>query len=199
MTHPTLFDTKTPAAGLPTARPAAAGAPLVVGLDLSLRCTGIAGVGWTDIVRTNLRGDQRLSYLIDTIGSFIKAADMVVMEGPSYGHANLGGHEELAGLRCAIRLWCHRRKIPYGIVPPSSLKLYATGRGNAVKGEIRSAIADRYGVHTEGAGRYDEADAYAALAMGLHWLGYPLTEVPDRNAAALNGCKWPTETVAVAR
>jgi len=190
---------KTPAAGLPSPRPAAAGAPLVIGLDLSLTCTGIAGAGWTDIVRTKLRGDHRLGYLVDTIGSFIKAAEMVVMEGPSYGHAGLGGHEELAGLRCAIRLWCHRRKIPYGVVPPSSLKMYATGRGNATKGEIRSAIADRYGVETEGAGRYDEADAYTALAMGLHHLGYPLAEVPERNAGALAGCVWPELVPAAER
>jgi Holliday junction resolvasome RuvABC endonuclease subunit len=198
MTDLTLFDTKTPAAG-PTPRPAAGTTrPLVVGLDLSLTCTGIAGTGWTDHVRTKLRGDHRLGYLVDTIGSFIRSADMVVMEGPSYGHANLGGHEELAGLRCAIRLWCHRRDIPYGVVPPSSLKLYATGYGRASKGEIRSAIADRYGVETEGAARYDEADAYTALAMGLHHLGYPLADVPERNAKALDGCVWP-EFVAVAR
>lgn len=199
MTHPTLFDTKTPAAG-PTTRPAAGTSrPLVVGLDLSLTCTGVAGVGWTDNVRTKLRGDNRLGYLVDSIGSFIKAADLVVMEGPSFGHVGPRAHEDMAGLRCAVRLWCHRREIPYGVVPPSSLKLYAAGYGKAAKGEVRSAIADRYGIHTEGGARYDEADAYAVLAMGLHWLGYPLAEVPDRNAAALNGCKWPAGTVAVAR
>jgi Holliday junction resolvasome RuvABC endonuclease subunit len=158
----------------------------------------VAGVGWTDIVRTKTRGDHRLDYLVTTIGTFIKAADMVVMEGPSYGHAGLGGHEELAGLRCAVRLWCYRHRIPYGIVPPSSLKLYATGYGKASKGEIRSAVADRYGHHTEGVGRYDEADAYVCLAAGLDWLGYPLAEVPERNAKALSGCAWP-DLVAVAR
>jgi Holliday junction resolvasome RuvABC endonuclease subunit len=189
--------TETPAAGL-TPRPAAAGAPLVIGLDLSLTCTGVAGVGWTDHVRTKTRSDARLDYLVTTIGTFIKAADMVVMEGPSYGHAGQGGHEELAGLRCAVRLWCYRHRIPYGIVPPSSLKLYATGNGRATKGEIRSAVADRYGHHTEGAGRYDEADAYVAMAMGLHHLGYPLAAPPERALKALDGCVWP-ELVAVAR
>ncbi|MGW0550520.1 hypothetical protein, partial [Streptomyces altiplanensis] len=148
--------------------------------------------------RTKLRGDARLHHLLLTIGSFIKAADMVVMEGPSYGHAGLGGHEELAGLRCAIRLDCYRRGIPYGIVPPSSLKLFATGSGRATKGEMRSAVADRFGHHTEGVGRYDQADAYAALAAGLHWLGYPLATVPERQAQALDGCAWP-EIVAAAQ
>lgn len=193
----TLFD-QTPAAGL-TTRPAAGTTPvpLVIGLDLSLTCTGVAGPGWSDIIRTKLRGDARLDYLLITVASFIKQADMVVMEGPSYGHANLGGHEELAGLRCSVRLYCHRRKIPYGVVPPSSLKLFATGNGRAAKGEVRSGVADRYGHHTEGAGRYDMADAYTAMAMGLHHLGYPLAAVPERALSALDGCAWP-ETVAVA-
>jgi Holliday junction resolvasome RuvABC endonuclease subunit len=194
----TLFD-QTPAAGMPTL-PAAAGAtPLVIGLDLSLTCTGVAGVGWTDIIRTKTRSDARLDYLVTTIGSFIKAADLVVMEGPSYGHAGLGGHEELAGLRCAVRLWCYRHRIPYGVVPPSSLKLYGTGNGRATKGEIRSAVADRYGHHTEGVGRYDQADAYVALAMGLDWLGYRLAPAPDRAAKALDGCAWPEQIPVVAR
>lgn len=191
--------TETPAAGLPT-RPAAAGAsPLVIGLDLSLTCTGVAGDGWADIVRTKTRGDARLDYLVTTVGSFIRSADLVVMEGPSYGHAGLGGHEELAGLRCTVRLWCYRHRIPYAVVPPSSLKLFGTGSGRATKGEIRSAVADRYGYHTEGAGRYDMADAYVAMAMGRAWLGYPLATVPDRQAKALDGCAWPEQIPAVAR
>ncbi|MDQ3028987.1 MAG: hypothetical protein M3R09_02935 [Actinomycetota bacterium] len=173
--------------------------PLVVGLDLSLTCTGIAGAGWSDIVRTKLRGDARLDYLVLTIGSFIKRADMVAMEGPSYGHAGLGGHEELAGLRCAIRLDCYRRGIPYGIIPPSSLKLFATGNGRAAKGEMRSAIADRYGIHTEGACQYDEADAYVLLAMGLDHLGHPLADVPPSHSRALDGCDWSTFDKAVSR
>jgi Holliday junction resolvasome RuvABC endonuclease subunit len=193
-----LFPT-TPAAGLPAARPAAVTRPLVVGLDLSLTCTGVAGADWTDHIRTKLRGDARLGYLEAQVASFIKAANLVVMEGPSYGHANLAGHEDLAGLRVLVRRYCWRNSIPYAVMPPASLKLYASGRGNATKGEVRSAVADRYGIHTEGAGRYDEADALTAAAAGLDWLGYPLAPVPERNARALDGCQWPTHTPAVAQ
>lgn len=195
MSTPTLFD-QTPAAGL-TTRPAAGPTPLVVGLDLSLTCTGVAGLGWSAVVRTKTRGDTRLAYLIAEIASYIKAADMVVMEGPSYGHGAMAGHEDLAGLRVLVRQYCYRHAIPYGVVPPSSLKMFATGRGNATKGEVRSGVSDRYGHHTEGVGRYDQADAYTAMAMGLHHLGYPLADVPERAQAALAGCAWP-ETVAVA-
>jgi Holliday junction resolvasome RuvABC endonuclease subunit len=194
-TAPTLFDTTTPAA------PAAAGLrPLVVvALDVSLTCTGVAGAGWTDRIRTKLRGDERLAYLETEIASFIRAADMVAMEGPSYGHSGPRFHEDLAGLRVLVRRYCHRHDIPYALVPPSNLKLYVTGRGNAAKGEVRSAIADRYDVHTEGVGRYDMADAYGALAAASDWLGQPLASVPDKNRGALAGCQWPEREAVTAR
>jgi Holliday junction resolvasome RuvABC endonuclease subunit len=193
----TLFDldTTTPAA------PAAAGLrPLVVvALDVSLTCTGVAGAGWTDRIRTKLRGDERLAYLETEIASFIRAADMVAMEGPSYGHSGPRFHEDLAGLRVLVRRYCHRHDIPYALVPPSNLKLYVTGRGNAAKGEVRSAIADRYDVHTEGVGRYDMADAYGALAAASDWLGQPLASVPDKNRGALAGCQWPEREAVTSR
>lgn len=183
-----MFDVEVPAAAVAAGAPA----PLtVVALDVSLTCTGVAGVGWTDRIRTNLRGDERLAYLENEIVSFIRAADMVVMEGPSYGHSGPRFHEDLAGLRVLVRRYCHRHKLPYAVVPPSNLKLYTAGRGNATKGEVRSAVADRYGVHTEGAGRYDQADAYGALAAASDWLGQRLAAVPERNAIALAGCQWP--------
>ena len=193
----TLFNI-TPQA--PAATPAAGPRPLtVVALDVSLSCTGVAGVGWTDRIRTKLRGDERLAYLETNIVSFIRNADMVVMEGPSYGHSGPRFHEDLAGLRVLVRRYCHQHQIPYGLVPPNSLKLYAAGRGNATKGEVRSAVADRYGVHTEGPGRYDEADAYAALAAAMDWLGQALAPVPERNATALAGCQWPDREQVIAR
>lgn len=166
--------------------------PLVIGVDLSLTCTGIAGASWTDHVRPRgLTGHPRLAHLIQHVGSFIRHADLVVFEGPSYGPGAKHRHEDLAGLRVIMRHWCWKRSIPYAVVPPSCRALYATGRGNATKGEVRTAIADRYGIHTEGRARYDEADAFVLCAAGLHHLGHPLAPAPERNATALNGCTWP--------
>lgn len=180
-----------PALAPPAARPATP-APLVIGLDLSLTSTGIAGEGWTDRLRTGeLRGDERLFALEEGIASFIRNADLVAMEGPSFGHGAQRGHEELAGLRVLVRRYCYRHKIPYAVIPPSSLKLYVAGNGHASKGEVRTAVADRYGVQTEGGARYDMADAYGALAAAYDWLGWPMAPVPERNREALDGCQWP--------
>lgn len=185
-----LFDLA-PAAPVP-APPAGAGPrPLVIGLDLSLTSTGVAGEGWSDKIRTKTRGDARIKILQCAIADYIKAADLVVMEGPSYGHGALAGHEDMAGLRVIVRQYCYRHHIPYGVMPPSSLKLYAAGYGKAEKGAVRSAIAERYGHLTEGAARYDEADAYAAMAAGYDWLGQPLAPAPEKNRKALAGCAWP--------
>lgn len=184
------------------AAPAVAGprpALTVVALDVSLTCTGVAGVGWTDRIRTPLRGDERLAYLEAEIVSFIRSADLVVMEGPSYGHSGPRFHEDLAGLRVLVRRYCHHQQLPYAIIPPSSLKLYTAGRGNAAKGEVRSAVAERYGIHTEGPGRYDQADAYGALAAASDWLGQPLAAVPEKNHGALAGCQWPERERVMAR
>lgn len=196
MTAPTLFDSEVPAA---TTAAGPSAQLVVIGLDLSLTCTGVAGIGWTDRIRTKLRGDERLAYLEAEIVSCIRVADLVVMEGPSFGHSGPRFHEDLAGLRVLVRRYCHQHQLPYAVVPPSNLKLYTAGRGNATKGEVRSAIADRYDVHTEGAGRYDQADAYGALAAASDWLGQPLAAVPERNAKALAGCQWPEREAVQAR
>jgi Holliday junction resolvasome RuvABC endonuclease subunit len=193
----TLFDITT---NTPATPAAAEPHPLtVIGLDLSLTCTGVAGLGWTDRIRTKLRGDERLAYMEDQITSYIRCADLVVMEGPSFGHSGPRYHEDLAGLRILVRRYCHRQGLPYAVIPPSNLKLYTAGRGNASKGEVRSAIADRYDVHTEGVGRYDMADAYGALAAASDWLDQSLGTVPEKNAGALAGCQWPDREAVTAR
>jgi Holliday junction resolvasome RuvABC endonuclease subunit len=196
-TAPTLFDT-TPQAPAPVV--AAAGRPLVIGADLSLRSTGVAGAEWTDAVRpkTGMNGHPRLAYLMQEIGGFLKNADLVVIEGPSYGHAGQGGHEELAGLRVMVRHWLWRREIPYAVVPPSTLKLWFAGAGNASKAGMRAAAERWYGRTFEGPAAGDECDAFALAAAGYAWLGTPLVEVPERHTAALGGCQWP-EREAVTR
>lgn len=183
--------TETPAAGMTTLPAAGTNRPLVIGLDLSLTSTGVAGEGWSDRIRTKLRGDARLRALKQGVVSFIRSADLVVMEGPSFGHTGPRFHEDLAGLRSIVRLYCFEHHIPYAVMPPSCLKVYATGNGKASKDGVRAAIANRYGHATDGPGKDDEADAYVAMAAGYHWLGQPLKSVPESHRRGLDGCRWP--------
>lgn len=187
--------------------------PLVIGLDIALVNSGVAGPGWTDHIRTkDLRGEPRLDMILTTAQSFYRHADLVVIEGASHGSAMQGGHDEMAAARWIIRVDLHRAGIPFAVVPPSNRTVYATGTARPrhpesgrlltaaeAKGAVRDAVAERYGIHTEGATRYDQADAYILAAMGLHWLGYPLAEVPATHSRALDGVAWPTKTPAAAR
>ncbi|MFI1371302.1 hypothetical protein ACH4UY_04730 [Streptomyces longwoodensis] len=194
----TLFDVTIEA----PAAPAAAGPrPLVIGADLSLKSTGLGSADWTDHVRTkdSQRGHPRLAFLMQEIGSFLRTADLVVLEGPSYGHAGQGGHEELAGLRIMVQHWLWRREIPYAIVPPSSLKLFFAGHGQAPKSLMRGAAERLYGRTFEGPAANDECDGFALAAAGYAWLGHPLVEVPERQLAALKGCAWPEREAVTAR
>lgn len=167
--------------------------PRVIGLDLSLTCTGVAGEGWADIIRpkAGLRGHPRLAFIVEQVADHIRSADLVVIEGPSFGGGVAHRHEDLAGLRVMVRHACWRRGIPYALVPPSCRALYATGKGSGSKGAVRDSVRDRYGIECDGPGRYDQADAYALLAMGLHHLGWPLVVVPDTHRRGLDGCQWP--------
>ncbi|MER7813849.1 hypothetical protein [Streptomyces sp. NPDC096153] len=205
---------ETPAAGLST-RPAAAGAtrPLVIGLDMALITSGVAGSGWTDIIRSgNRRGEERLRYLVDAAASFYRAAHLALIEGAAYSMAKQIGHDEMSALRWMIRCDLHRRGIPFAVVNPDSRTIYATGKARwkhpetgrkltaaEVKGMVRTAVQERYGVPCEGPGRYDQADAYVLAEMGQDWLGFPAVGMPPTHRRALDGVQWPENVPAVAR
>jgi hypothetical protein len=196
----TLFDT-TPE--VPAAITAAGARPLVIGLDVAMGISGVAGVGWTDHIRCTLDGQhERFAAQLAGLATFYRNADFVVIEGAAHSKNNQGA-DALAAMRWMVRHDLWKRGIPYTVITPSKRITYATGttvhrdeRGERVKGDalkalVRAAVGERYGVVTEGRAKYDEADAYVMLAMGLHWLEFPLAEVPARHAAALDGCAWP--------
>lgn len=187
--------------------------PLVIGLDIALVNSGVAGPDWTDHIRTKpLEGEARLDAILERAASFYRHADLVVLEGAAFSRGLNTGGDEMAAARWIIRLDLHRRGIPFAVVNPQSRTIYALGTARPThpatrraltppeaKAAVRAAVAERYGVETSGATRYDQADAYVLAAMGLHWLGYPLAEVPATHSRALDGVAWPENTPAVAR
>ncbi|SEO82997.1 hypothetical protein [Actinacidiphila rubida] len=203
-----LFDLAPPPAALPVAGPR----PLVIGLDIAIGTTGVAGHGWTDHVHANaatLHG--RFQQQLDGITTFIRSADYVVIEGPAFSKARLMGMDQLAAMRWMVRHELWKRGIPYAVVPPDNRTIYATGRARwkdetgkkltpaQVKGKVRDNVHARYGVLCEGRWRYDEADAYVLLAMGFDRLGCPLAEVPTTHSRSLDGCDWTEFDKAVAQ
>lgn len=206
----TLFDT-TPR--VPTPAPAEVGPrPLVVGLDVALGTTGVAGPGWTDTIRTGkLTGEARLDYIADAAATFYRSADFAVIEGPAFSKAQQIGHDEMSAIRWMIRCDLRRRGIPFAVVNPDSRTIYATGKARhkdpttnvkltakQVKGLVRQAVADQYGIDCTGTTRYDEADAYVLMAMGMDHRGHPLAALPDTHRRALAAVPWPAADLAVA-
>lgn len=205
--------TVTPATGMPLTLPAAGTnrPPLVIGLDVALTASGVAGAGWTDRVRcTTTSTHARFAFQLDGLASFYRHAEFVVIEGAAYSKNNQGA-DALAAMRWMVRHDLWKRRIPYVVITPTKRITYATGttvhkdehgvriKGPALKGLVREAVAERYGIHTEGVCRYDEADAYILLAMGLDHLGHQLADVPITHARALTGCDWSGFDKAVSR
>ncbi|MFK0279802.1 hypothetical protein ACIQVL_04910 [Streptomyces sp. NPDC090499] len=179
--------------------------PRVIGLDLSLTSTGVAGADWAFAARPGRRrSHERLDWLLAAIAVYLEdGADLVVVEGAAYAQGGQAGHHELAGLWWLVTQYLWRQHVPYAVANPHHRTIYATGRANpaqhlprqqrsrVAKGMVRNVAVERYGVDCEGPGRYDQADAAILAAMGLDWLGYPTVPVPDTHRRALEAVRWP--------
>jgi Holliday junction resolvasome RuvABC endonuclease subunit len=156
----------------------------VIGLDLSLTSTGIATIDGTESLTTKLRGVERLDYLLDRIQSLVIHTDgplLVAIEGYSFGSKgravfNIG---ELGGV---VRLMLFREGIPFVEVPPSNIKMYATGKGNANKDAVLVEGVKRLGLSCGN----DEMDAAWMRALVLDKLGDPIVKVPESHRRALD-------------
>jgi crossover junction endodeoxyribonuclease RuvC len=135
----------------------------VVGLDLSLTSTGVADGNGTRRFCPKSRGIERLHDFY-TWAAAVRA-DLVMMEGYSYG--SRGKVFDIGEMGGVVKLALSMRGVPFIIVPPSTLKKYATGKGNAGKDEVLSA-AIRAGF---AGSNNDEADAWWLRHMGLVRVG----------------------------
>ena len=174
----------------------------VVGIDLSLTSTGVSDGLIHRAFRTSPRTplEARLEEIRGQVRGFatsLRVADLAVIEAPAYSRSG-PGHEELAALRGVVRHMLWMRRIPFALVPPSTLKLYTTGYGAASKQDMVKAVDARYGsqmaVQRVCEGRWDMADALALAAMGYDHLGHPLptaTGAYEPHRDSLDAVRWP--------
>jgi crossover junction endodeoxyribonuclease RuvC len=177
----------------------------VLGIDLSLTAPGVAlaaaGELTTETVKipTAMRGIERLEHIRAVLGDWAwgKGVALAVVEGPSYGsQAGQSGHHERAGLWWLVRVDLHRHEIPVAVVPPSTLKRYATGKGTAPKDAMTLAADRRF--PAAGVSDNNSADAAFLAAMGARWLGEPVDDMPQAHLAAMAGAAWPDAVAGVA-
>lgn len=178
---------------------------IIVGLDLSLTSTGIATIETGDgrerrtVERVTSKG-RKDATLSDRQGRLhnlrldicLKAAkaDLIVIEGPSFGQARQGGQHDRAGLWWMTVNRFHVLGFPIAEVSPASRAKYGTGKGNGAKDAVLAAVVRRY-PDVEVSGN-DEADALILAAMGARHLGYPIEDsLPQTHLAAMDAVAWP--------
>lgn len=156
--------------------------PIYVGLDLSLTSTGVAIIH-DDVVTvqritskghkgaTSLQQVDRLCDIVERIAGAVPDTDhtQIAVEGPSYGSTGSAAHI-LGGLWWLVRAYF--RDSDLTVVPPGTVKKYATGKGNAGKDEVLAAVVRRYS-HVDVRGN-DEADALVLAAIRARLDGRPI-------------------------
>jgi Holliday junction resolvasome RuvABC endonuclease subunit len=171
----------------------AAAPPRVVGLDLSLAATGIARSDstLTTVNTTKATGDQRLlvieRHVAEAIGvwhEYPKPHLAVIEDLPTHAHSS-----GITGMvHGVIRVVLMRSGVPYALVPPATLKKYATGKGNATKADMRMALFQRAGLDLRDD---NQVDAWWLRAAGLDHLGHPPVNLPKAQREALAKVAWP--------
>lgn len=188
--------TSTPAAAvmLPPAVIESSAGPRVLGVDLSLASTGIAGGTWVETIRGSVptnatRQDEwaRLRTIRGTLARYLDVAELVVIEAmiPS----SFPGVRERAFLYWWTVGRCIQREIPFAEVQPATLKVYGTGSGRASKEDmVQQAQRRRPDLTFKG---NDAADAIFLAMMGLDSLGQPPVVMPATHRRALDSVAWP--------
>ena len=166
----------------------------VLGLDLSLNSTGYAYrsdlVGRLPTITTGRikpgkrRGPERLHFNRQQLGQAVNDAErrfdreraepirltLAVIEDYAMGYGgnrHPGRTFSIGEWGGVARLYLYDQGIPMLYVSPSSLKMFATGNGNAEKPQVIQAIAElwEYDVPND-----DEADAFVLMMLGEAYL-----------------------------
>lgn len=170
----------------------------IVALDLSLTATGVASPAGLGLIESQPGPDDfaRLAAIRHEVLVWVDSADLVVIEGYSYGVKRQSHSRAIAELGGVIRMTLHDLGFPWVDVPPASLKKYATGKGNAAKEHVLAAAIRRLGYTGHD---HNEADALWLRVMALDYYnlripGYPAGHhaVPKAHREALHKVPWPT-------
>lgn len=144
---------------------------MILGLDISLCSTGIVVMDYhskivhaatIDTKPSNERF-KRYDYILCELDKYISPKiKKAMVEGYAFGtHGNLANIAELSGI-LKHHLWL--RNIFMEEVPPSTLKKYATGKGNADKIAMMAAALSKHGI------KFDDnniCDAFWLARLGL--------------------------------
>lgn len=159
-------------------------------MDPSLQSTGLAqcspgfeaGSHWSfETIRSKPSGGSigarstRLLAIEDRVRRVVRGAGLVVIEAPAYSRS-VGSRHERSGLWWLLVAAALGEGCRVVEVSPTARARYATGRGNAPKGDVLEAVSARYGVEPS---NDNEADAVALAALGMRLAGLPIEAVSE--------------------
>lgn len=142
-----------------------------VGIDQSLNGTGLCRLSdegteaeaWT-IDAEGRRGPERLLHVKNRVSTLLgNAVQFVCVEG--YAYDSVSHHHALGEVGGVLKLLIHERGIPQLVVPPASLKKFATGNSRASKEDMVAAVPNWVKVDDD-----NQADAFflACVARFFH-------------------------------
>lgn len=125
----------------------------VIGLDLSLRSTGAAGVDaqgnwWTRRVvpTAGLTGMARIADIYRQVMAVLEAQKPVSLIAIEDYAIRGGENIPIVELGAAIRFALFLHQYPFVVVHPSKVKMYMTGKGNADKVLVGQALQARHSI-----------------------------------------------------
>lgn len=134
---------------------------------------------------TWLATSERIHEVLDKIDAAVceHVYDAVGLEGLSFGSKG-DAVVKLNWLWGEIIYLVHRRGAPLYLIPPSNVKKFATGNGNANKDVVMLAMANRY-PHA-GIADNNQSDALAVCMMTARQVGVPFDTMPVKHLEAMS-------------
>lgn len=161
---------------------------MILALDLSLTATGYANSdgahGVLSPPKGSDRGMRRLVWIRDQVLKLAESADIIVLEGYAFSRPEQAHYlGELGGV---VRCGLFEANRIYVDVQPSSLKMFATGKGNAKKDEVLAEAIRQLGYLG-----YDNNVSDALWLLELTRAQYSGEKVSEVRQRALSKIPWP--------
>lgn len=163
------------------------GRPSILALDPSLTAFGYCLNGESGVIKSRLKGWDRIAEITGEIFAMTFGVDVVVIEGYAFAARGASTYQiaELGGI---VRFWLYQHEITTVEVPPATLKKYATSSGNCGKDQVLAAAIRRF--YFQGTDN-NAADAHILWAMGREAYGGGIVKVPAAQAACVHAMNWP--------
>jgi Holliday junction resolvasome RuvABC endonuclease subunit len=137
---------------------------MYIGIDQSLRSPGFSVVNAegqvlhvSNLTTGKLRSAERLAYIRDRLEVILKLHSPQLASLEGYSMESINRPFDLGEVGGIVRLTLFDHKIPFLIIPPTQLKKFVSGNGQASKELMISAVKKKWLPALEN--QFDQADA----------------------------------------